>query len=84
MRGTHWGKGKIGLQAAVPNGPTRDLLHQVGLSLFNYQDDARSNKHNIHDNIVYEYVFDRHAGMRSVEHCEFNPYPAKVENMVCS
>jgi len=25
MRGTHWGKGTIGIQAAVPKGPTRDL-----------------------------------------------------------
>ena len=25
--------------------------HQIGLSLFNYQDDARSNKHNKRDSI---------------------------------
>jgi len=26
MKGTHWGKGTIGLQAAVPKGPTRDFF----------------------------------------------------------
>jgi len=38
-----------------------------------------------HDNIVYEFGSEKkHAGMRSVEQCKFNPYPAKVENMVNS
>ena len=27
MRGTHWGKGTIGLQVAVPKDPTRDLFN---------------------------------------------------------
>jgi len=31
----------------------KNKLHQVGLSLFNYQDDARSNKHKI-NNVVYD------------------------------
>ena len=37
-----------------------------------------------HDNTVYEFGSDKHAGMRSVEHCKFNPHPSKVENMVSS
>ena len=33
MRGTHWGKGTIGLQAAVPKGPTPDFFTEQSHSL---------------------------------------------------
>jgi len=52
------------------------IWHQVGLSLFNYQDDARSNKHKMHKFLSYNkfivclYVFRtlyaHHQGVKTI------------------
>jgi len=42
------------LDTIVPNNKGR--WHQVGLTLFNYQDDARSNKHRIHQIYIYHLI----------------------------